>query len=402
MEVGSIGRCLAALAALLLAVTLPAGCPRRTDVGAPPSRGGQESGQASSLPAAPSAPVFRAGTYELREEALEKPWFRETAGYLSRSGEGVWEGSLRLDRGVRARFRLTGDGEASGAELTVDSNRDRQLDEKPVAALSSGEGPGRGDSPTRRFVFPSLDLGNDTRVTLGAETSQTNPRAVRVFSLQDRCLVATISTDGEPEAIRFLTESDRAELWQDVDGNGVPAPWELADTDTLVGLGSRLYSVRLDTSKPPTLKLEEHDGPQATVIFDATDGYGRQRGVYAPRVRGTTPAQYVGLVATAQMPAGDGGIEYLLPNDEHGACLAYVPRAMMLEAGQEHTIEAGGPVKIDLQARAQSEMVDVSLSLATAAGDPVTDGVGEAEQAGTIEIIGPDGALIARGEAGFG
>jgi hypothetical protein len=398
MEVGSVGRYAGKLAVLLLALALLAGCPRRGEVVVPPSQGGQ----ASTAPAAPSAPVFRAGTYQLREEALDRPWFRETAGYLSRSGEGVWEGSLRIDRGVRARFRLTGDGEASGAELTVDKNRDRQLDEKPVAAVSSGEGSGREGGPTRRYVFPALDLGSDTRVTLGAETSQTNPRAVRVFLLQDRCLAATIPTDGEPESIRFLTEADRARLWQDADGNGVPAPWELADTDALVGLGSRLYSVRLDTSNPPSLTLEEYGGPQATVVFDATDGCGRRRGVYAPRVRGTTRAQYVGLVATARMPAGDGGLEYLLPNDDQGACLAYVPRAMMLSEGQEQTIKAGGPVKIDLQARAQREMVDVSLSLATAAGDPVNDGVGGSEQTGTIEIIGADGSVLTRGEAGFG
>ena len=152
----------------------------------------------------------------------------------------------------------------------------------------------------------------------------------------------------------------------------------------------------------PQLTIGEYDGEQATLIFGGSDGRGEKTGVYAPGIRANASAQYVGLVQRARVPTGSATVQYLLPHNDGGACVASMERPLKLKADQEVLVKAGGALQLKLDAGAEQETVQVALSLTTAAGDRVTGSAGEEEQAGKIEVLGPDGKVLATGEAGFG
>jgi len=383
----------------LAATVLLTGCPQKPspDAGAGPT-------SARGTNGASTGPVLAAGTYDLTLEKFKAPWWRDVAGYLSRSGEGAWEGSLRQG-GIRARLRITGEGESAKAELVVDSNRDRELSEHPLASESVADGPSLSDKPTRRFVFPETDVAGK-RVLLGAETAEANPRSVRLFALRTGCLAARVPAGSPEQVIRVLTDDTAgpggATLWIDGDDTGFAMPWQTCSTSAVLGFAERLYKVQVTTGDRPKLTIQDFDGETGALVFDATDGRGDKQGVYAPSFSGPVEVQYVGLVQRAQVPAGTLSAHYLLPNNDGGACVARIERPLRVKRGQETTVKAGGAVKLTLDAGGEQDTVQARLALVTAAGDRLVEGVGEEEQAGKVEVLGPDGTVLASGEVGFG
>lgn len=354
-------------------------------------------------------PGLTTGVYALDEAKLPSPWVRTVAGYLPPTRAGQWGGTLwRLGSDLRAQIEVTGRGETAVGKLIVDTNGDLKLDEPPVASISARVGPDVGGVPGTVLTFPPLTV-QGREVALVAEVGHTPQAGARVFIAQDNCRQATVMAGEDEVLLRFVESPDAQQpagaiLWIDADGDGEAAEWEVGPIGTPLGFAGRLRRFHLDRPGQGELTVEGYEGDVGVVEFLATDGRGLPWGVYNPGF--STPAgsiQYLGAVTTAEVPAGGGRLVYGLPVNSASMALASSERPLNIPTGGAVEVKAGGPVEITVNASAgRGGEVNADMRLVTAAGHMVGGFSGPEEGSGVVEVVGPDGNVLAVGKAEFG
>ena len=347
-------------------------------------------------------PGLATGVHDLEDAKLPSPWVRTVAGYLPPTKAGQWGGTLwRLGQDVNAKLEATGAGEAASGRLTVGAAT-------PVASISARVGPDVGGAPGTVLTFPPVTV-QGRQVALVAEVGHTPQAGARVFIAQDTCRQATVKAGDGEHLLRFVESPETQQpagaiLWIDADGDGEAAEWEIASIGTPVGFAGRLRQFHLDRPAQGELTIEAYEGSVGVVKFDATDGQGKPSGVYNPAF--ATPAgsiQYLGEVTTAEVPAGSARLVYGLPVNPASMALASSERLLNIPAGGAVEVKAGGPVTIAVTASAgRGGEVNADMRLATAAGHTVGGFSGPEQGSGVVEVVGPDGAVLAVGKAEFG
>lgn len=368
-------------------------------------------------------PGLATGAYDLVDAKLPSPWVRTVVGFLPPTGQGRWAGTLwRLGLGVTARLEATGRGEAASGKLRIGGavpvesigarvGPEEYSIEMPAArvdSISARVGPDVGGEPGTVLTFPPVTV-EGREVALVAEVGHTAQAGARVFIAQDTCRQATVKS-GEDEIVLRFVESPESQgpagamLWIDTDGDGEAAEWEVASVGVPLGFAGRLHRFHLDRPEAGKLTIEAYDGEVGVVSFDATDGQGKPSGVHNPGFSTSAGSvQYLGVVTTAEVPAGEARLVYGLPVSPTSMALAASDRPVNIPAGGAVEVKAGGPVEIMITTSAsRGGDVTADMRLVTATGHTVGGYSGPEEGSGVVEVVGPDGDVVAVGKAEFG
>ena len=82
--------------------------------------------------------------------------------------------------------------------------------------------------------------------------------------------------------------------------------------------------------------------------------------------------------------------------------VARVRQPVSVAAGQALELRAGGPVEVATTVQSRDGSVYAETALRTAAGHSISGALGPGEHMGLTEVIGPEGAVLVSGWAGFG
>lgn len=407
---------IALLGLMAIVALLAGGCTLPGRYTVPPEPPVLEPG-ASAGPEAPSAtleslpdtgPGLTPGVYALDEAKLPTPWVRSVLGLLRPAGTGKYEGTLyRIERGMQARVEVSGSGAEASGKLTLDLDGNRKLDEEPVASVSAKAAGAINGKPTTRLLFPSLSVRGE-QIAIGVEIIEGPAAGARVFLVQDTCRQATVKAGEHEWMLRFIAGAQRWQraatlIWIDADGDDEAAEWELAPLQGPLGFAGKLRTFALDKPERGKLTVESYSGEVGVVSFDATDAKGQASGIYNPVfLSGRNAIQYLGEVRAVEVPAEAVQIMYGLPIGPAALALARIARPVNISAGKAVEVKAGGPVEIKLSANSGGGRVQAEINLATATGNEIGGVAGSGRSGGVVEVVGPDGDVLATGSAEFG